>query len=523
MTLYLGENLISGQATLVGESRNIGQIIPSTIPLTDAGLHILDGALINGSGIYSDFVDYIAELYENIQVSGYKYNITTIGSPTNNNGVLSGFSASNYAEIPNGRQNDNAEYVVKFTTSSDVTTSQVIFHSENLVCIEVKNNYCVYYDWGAKSIKNLFTVNADSTYWVKVLVNGNVKTYSYSTDGNIFNEVLSFTDTGVNISASYPARFGNNSNDSYLTTMFLGTIDLNECYININGERWWGGAEATKPCFCTEEQWQTSITTYGVCGKFVYDDVNNTVRLPKITGIVEGTTDLTALGDLVEAGLPNITGTFYNSNYKQMHNGSSPYASSSGAFTNTNQGGTGGSNWGANGGVFTFNASRSSDVYGKSSTVQPQTIKVLYYIVIATSTKTDIEVDIDQVTTDINQIVTDLSGKANTDLTNVPNSKAILTESYVNGTSWYRVYSDGWCEQGGCIQSPTNGNNNISFIKPFVDTTYYFNRINYSTVNGTATNFASEGYSNKTNSGIRIYLLTNYAGTIYWEAKGYIS
>jgi hypothetical protein len=61
-SLYLGDQIISGQATLVGESRNIGQIIPSAIPLTDAGLHLLDGALIQGDGIYSAFVTYIAGL-----------------------------------------------------------------------------------------------------------------------------------------------------------------------------------------------------------------------------------------------------------------------------------------------------------------------------------------------------------------------------------------------------------------------------------------------------------------------------
>ena len=45
-------------------SRNIGEIVPSTIPLTDAGLHLLDGTLISGSGSYSAFVDYIADLYD---------------------------------------------------------------------------------------------------------------------------------------------------------------------------------------------------------------------------------------------------------------------------------------------------------------------------------------------------------------------------------------------------------------------------------------------------------------------------
>lgn len=47
-----------------GGSRNIGEIVSSTIPLTDAGLHLLDGALISGSGSYSAFVNYIADLYD---------------------------------------------------------------------------------------------------------------------------------------------------------------------------------------------------------------------------------------------------------------------------------------------------------------------------------------------------------------------------------------------------------------------------------------------------------------------------
>lgn len=43
--------------------REIGEIVASTIPLTNAGLHLLDGSLINGSGSYADFVSYIANLY----------------------------------------------------------------------------------------------------------------------------------------------------------------------------------------------------------------------------------------------------------------------------------------------------------------------------------------------------------------------------------------------------------------------------------------------------------------------------
>ena len=67
-----------------------------------------------------------------------------------------------------------------------------------------------------------------------------------------------------------------------------------------------------------------------------------------------------------------------------------------------------------------IDASQSNSIYGNSNTVQPQSIKVFYYIVIATTTKTDIEVDIDEIVTDLNalngqitNISSTLSNKAN--------------------------------------------------------------------------------------------------------------
>ena len=168
--------------------------------------------------------------------------------------------------------------------------------------------------------------------------------------------------------------------------------------------------------FTDEASWQQSVTTYGSCGKFVYDSTNNTVRLPKVSDILQGTTDVTALGDLIEAGLPNITGSVGRT--YEYANDSYP----SGAFYET---GTTIKNWASGGGTDLcdtyFNASRSSSIYGKSSTVQPQTIKVLYYIVIANSTKTEIQVDIDE-------IATDLSGKADTDLSNISASQSAKNE-----------------------------------------------------------------------------------------------
>ena len=61
-------------------------------------------------------------------------------------------------------------------------------------------------------------------------------------------------------------------------------------------------------CFTTEEIWQASDAAYNACGKFVLDTSNQTIRLPEVQGFVEGTLDEAAIGELVEAGLPNITG-----------------------------------------------------------------------------------------------------------------------------------------------------------------------------------------------------------------------
>ena len=198
--------------------------------------------------------------------------------------------------------------------------------------------------------------------------------------------------------------------------------------------------------FETEANWQTSVTNYGVCGKFVYDSVNNTVRLPKITGFTEGTINPTVLGDLVTAGLPNITG---HTGWIAA-GGANDAKDVSGAIGYIEKGshagiGGGGDLWME----YDINASRSSSIYGNSNTVQPQAIKVLYYIVIATSVKTQIEVDIDE-------IATDLNGKADVDLSNLNASGKSLASglgmpgnNYVDITlgasdSFYTAPANGW-------------------------------------------------------------------------------
>lgn len=57
---------------------------------------------------------------------------------------------------------------------------------------------------------------------------------------------------------------------------------------------------------------------------------------------------------------------------------------------------------------------------------------------------------------------------------------AVITLNYVNGTSWYRIWSDGWIEQGGYVANDANTYSinkfTITFLKTFQNTNYCFSR-----------------------------------------------
>lgn len=438
MTLYLGEAQISSNTPSV--LRNIGEIVQSAVPLNDGALHLLDGSLINGSGVYSDFVNYMTNQKSGIRIEG---------DLTDTAGVLSGFSTLNYAYIPCASL-DNTEYVIKFTTGADVTTVQNIISDSPLIWLRIDSGYLTQYVWASDTNTNIQAISANTTYWIKIVVSGTTKNFYISTDGSTYTATTtaSVTDANSHTNTNYPFTLGLKGN-SYADP-FLGSIDLTGSYIKQGDDIVWNGANyGVLGKYCTDENvWQKSITSYGVCGKFVVDTISNTVRLPKVTGIVEGTTDPTALGDLIEqfVRLPNITGKA-NSGFLwnaivgsqgALENKTSTISSATKAYSSGSDPLR----------EININASRSSSVYsgdGTDTKIQPQALKVLYYIVLATSSKTEIQVDIDD-------IATDLNGKADVDLTNVNNS----------GTST----GAGWAMPSSSYDTLTLGSSGTDYIAP---------------------------------------------------------
>ena len=53
-------------------------------------------------------------------------------------------------------------------------------------------------------------------------------------------------------------------------------------------------------------------------------------------------------------------------------------------------------------------------------------------------------------------------------ITDIMDNNDYVIETYINGTSWYRIYKSGWIEQGGTC----NLNSTVTFVKPFATANY---------------------------------------------------
>lgn len=269
-------------------------------------------------------------------------------------------------------------------------------------------------------------------------------------------------------------------------------------------------------CFTTESEWQQSVETYGECGKFVLDSQNRTIRLPKLSGYVKSTTDITTIGDLVEESLPNITGditpyiriidangAFAKKGGNSVYNVSASSATISGQTPSAD-----------------FDASRLSSTYQDGAKVQPQSIKALLYICIATSVKTDIQVDLDK-------YVSDLNYKADSNLSNIPANYDYVVESKIptaDDPTWYRVYKSGWVEQGGINKTLTGGQYAVQTTNipiEMIDTNYTV--LVTSSYSGSGDTTVTTKIDNSLLTTTSISYRKNWSstsGVIYWQVSG---
>lgn len=169
------------------------------------------------------------------------------------NGVASGFQTNtsiNTVEAFAPAAGDTWEMMFKLRTGANVTTQQqflgCVTAKEKGIEIAVESSK---WKWwvGTGTSYNLasaktgtYAVQPNTDYWIKVTYDGTAVTLYYSLDGVEFIQDLQVSTTSP--IAADRKSFGC---DAYQdSSPWLGSIDFNETYINLNGERWW---DITKP------------------------------------------------------------------------------------------------------------------------------------------------------------------------------------------------------------------------------------------------------------------------------------
>ena len=103
---------------------------------------------------------------------------------------------------------------------------------------------------------------------------------------------------------------------------------------------------------------------------------------------------------------------------------------------------------------------------------------------------------------------------------------SVVVETYKNGASWYRKWSDGWVEQGSIIDHGSNirdFDGNITFLVPYPNTNYILTFA--ATKDGSSNCVGSVGTKSKTATSVTACFYGNStsetARYIMWKAEGY--
>ena len=267
----------------------------------------------------------------------------------------------------------------------------------------------------------------------------------------------------------------------------------------------------------TEDEWQSIATSNdGFCPYYSQGNGSTTFRTPKFAPFMQIAIASGNVGKYHQAALPNTTG-YWNTEVLENATG--------GAFSleETSDLYAYGHTVGNPSPKLKIDASRSSPVYDRSSTVQLESHEWMICVVVAGQATNLGSVDVSNVMSAVAQVQADVSA--------IPKPNAYVTKTWHSETSWYRVGSDGFIEQGGVA---TVGNSNyapVTFPHPFSNTYYSISgytdedRPNASAI---VVKVSSNPFRTNTSCGLTVtwsgsgssdYMPKGYK--VYWAAVGY--
>mgnify|MGYP003290117473 CR=1 FL=1 len=277
----------------------------------------------------------------------------------------------------------------------------------------------------------------------------------------------------------------------------------------------------THKTIVTDQEWlEYSEAHNGFCPYFSYGDNVNTYRMPKIVDVhpkfVYWGDDV---GSYVEPGLPNITGTWEMNGLTD----NAYVGVATGAFdiyTTTQPNNADGFSAGNPRGI-SFNANKCSSIYGASDTVQPPSINMVMgeYVIssvgdFSSTTEETIQANIETLELELSKYLSESELNA---ILNKYNT-SYVKESWHDGSSWYRIWSDGWIEQGGYFGAVNAAWTSYTVTFPKSFTTNLYTAL---CAVGHTTNTDNGCISVKTSTTCTFARIYNSTGLANWYVCGY--
>ena len=224
----------------------------------------------------------------------------------------------------------------------------------------------------------------------------------------------------------------------------------------------WAWVQTQQGYLIEESAWQDKATANGGNVPFYSKgDGSTTFRVPALKCWVKGASNISEVGGYLVAGLPNIdTNVYIGQDGSGYPNGSadSTTVGSTASYPRKTK---------------LFRASDYNTIYGTSDTVQPPSIVGLW-VVKAYGVVTNVgSTDVANISTGLAQAETRISSLETNKVDKAGN--AWVVESYRNDTQWYRVWSDGWIEQGGNPKNSLWGSSTtINFFRKLQEQVAHF-------------------------------------------------
>lgn len=236
-------------ANILLGNRSVYEEINGSIDLNETYIKVNDQLWFYGKNYASQNIAPVPANYSLGQSETVGY--TVVGSPTISDGIVSGFSDSNYLQLNSAIPSSFTSADILFRGNiSDFTSHCILLAntiSEQYFGVRTTNQSFSIYNSGWTTGTN--TLNTNTWYWFRVVFDGtNYIGYTLADNNYTPGTLPSLSSwdqewtTSANVQADWikSALCTIGTNTHFTSEYFRGSIDLNNTIIKINGQVWFG-------------------------------------------------------------------------------------------------------------------------------------------------------------------------------------------------------------------------------------------------------------------------------------------